>query len=158
MKASASLVLFSSIVGCGSRATPPRVEAVAAQIGRDALLSAKIRCAEQGWKYNKGNSVREKGAVQIGQRFAYNEKLNTCIYWDGALTSDGFKYESIIDILENVVLIEHYGSTDRAKSDKESIRSEREFTMVRKKLFSESELRLGLAIADEIPPATRLVK
>src|SRR5216683_4531253 len=118
-KLRAFLLVVSAILlfGCASK-QEVKADDKPEPLTREALLSAKIRCSEQGWKYLKENYFPTKGFRPVGQRFNYNQKLNTCLYWSGEIdVAAKYQTESIVDILENNTLAQYGRNIDRSDED-----------------------------------------
>src|SRR5436305_2078701 len=66
------------------------------------LLDLKLKCAELGRHFDVDlvRDARGTGSAPLASRFAYNAKLNTCMYRGGS-TSKGLSHHFIVDLATN---------------------------------------------------------
>jgi hypothetical protein len=79
------------------------------------LLDLKLKCAEVGRRFHADfvRDLRGKGETPFEPRFAYNAKLNTCIYKGGSFDKGG-SFQFIVDMTTNEELASYLenGSMD----------------------------------------------
>jgi hypothetical protein len=80
------------------------------------LLDLKLKCAELGRRFDADlvRDLRGNGSVPLASRFAYNTKLNTCVYRGGSM-SKGFSHHFIVDLATNEELASYM--TDPSDAD-----------------------------------------
>jgi hypothetical protein len=86
------------------------------QLPTRELLDLKLKCAELGRRFDTdlAHDLRGNGSVPLASRFAYNAKLNTCIYRGGS-KSKSFSYYFIVDLATNEELASY--TTDPSDAD-----------------------------------------
>jgi len=109
-------ILFLPNAGCSRFIELTERRAQQPQSSRE-LLELKLKCAEVGHLYDSDfeRELRASGQFHLRARFAYNAKLNTCIYRGGSLTKAGSSY-FILDLATNEDLANYttIGSDDSA--------------------------------------------
>jgi hypothetical protein len=84
------------------------------QLSRREQFELKLKCAEAGRRFEadmeRGSA---KGIEFLASRFAYNPRLNTCIY-DGGFIRGSIRVRSIVDLATNEQLASY--RTDDSKT------------------------------------------
>lgn len=110
--------------GCSRSSNEPA--GLREQQGRRELLELKLKCADIGRRFeDHERSVRANGVVPLASRFAYNAKLNTCIYRGGYLSKEGSLY-FILDTNEELAEYSTIGSEASASRSEQAIFNQRE--------------------------------
>ena len=81
------------------------------------MLDLKLKCAELGRQVDAdfARDLRGSGSLLLNSRFAYNAKLNTCIYRGGSMAKSGFSTLFIVDLATNEELASY--TTDPSHAD-----------------------------------------
>jgi hypothetical protein len=76
------------------------------------LLDLKLKCAEAGRRFHSDfvRDLRGSGSTPLEPRFAYNAKLNTCIYRGGSMDKVG-SLQFIVDLTTNEELASYLDNT-----------------------------------------------
>jgi hypothetical protein len=132
--------MFAMIVlqACGNSGPPQRTNDYR-KMSQAELFSAKIRCAEQGRSYSdREDRERVKGLVRTPVKFAYSERLNTCLYESGyILIPSGAEHKSLIDLLTGYEIAEYHSQIDRSKASSQEVEAEMNYMKKRKELLGE---------------------
>jgi hypothetical protein len=104
---------FLAVLCPGCSVAPKSVQDKAAdsRAEKEALLTQKLRCAQEAWRYDDRDK-KELGRHLVPYLkifYAYNAKLNTCLYEAGFVSTGPPYFESryIVDLLTNETLAEY---------------------------------------------------
>ncbi|MCW5982255.1 MAG: hypothetical protein KIT09_29480 [Bryobacteraceae bacterium] len=98
------------------------------------LLDLKIKCAEVGRRFHPGFVRDLRGAgreTPLVPRFAYNAKLNTCIYRGGSFDKAG-SFQFIVDLTTNEELASYL---DNGSMDDTAVLERAKFNQRQMELF-----------------------
>ena len=109
----------------------------------DAVLSAKIRCADEGRRYFDKDYVESKSLMPkttANAKFSYNQKMNTCLCEEMFMNkSDESKY--ITDVLTNQYIAGYSAvPTDRRQRTTDDSDRVAAFDKTERELFPESNV------------------
>lgn len=98
-----SLLPILILLNAGCSRSSSQQEDLRQQQETRELLDLKLKCAELGRRFDTDNmrDRRGSGPIPLASRFAYNAKLNTCLYRGGFFTPTGFLHYFIVDLATN---------------------------------------------------------
>ena len=136
------LPLLLLLAGCGVTGGNPRSSEVSAaadsRAEKEALFSARLRCADEGWRQLERETKGLHGEFFTGPSFAYDPVMNTCLYQIGYLSKD-FRSESLFDLLTYEQLATYSVPVDPAKRSDFQRQQVADFEKRAKELFDESK-------------------
>lgn len=138
------ILAVATMTGCGMTGKNTK-SAQDSMTEKEAVLSAKLRCAQEGRRYEEQEKKDSAPRVtQFKAYFAYNPKLNTCLYESGYFTYSPHYYESryIVDLLTNETLAESQIQSSAApqKRTPDEVSHLAEFKKKEEELFGHSNL------------------
>jgi hypothetical protein len=114
-------VVVTTLPGCSVAPTKSvQDKAADSRAEKEALLTQKLRCAQEAWRYDEREKKNLSRFLYFDISYAYNPKLNTCLYESGAIArpregESYFEVRSIVDLLTNETLAEYTISSGPAK-------------------------------------------
>ena len=134
------LIAICIVVLHGCTPAAPEPKAAPLTMTLSEVLSAKIRCAEEGRKYFEAdNKMRQKDMRPIQPTFMYNERLNTCVYESGYFDSqdpkDHRESRFLLDLLTNDTLAAYDVPMDRRKASIDDLNGLAEYRKKHDALF-----------------------